>query len=179
MRHHRIWTWREEPEHPGPKTNLGDCLTPEHVVPSKFIIPDDQVQTWRRLKGAKREARVHRASGGAYYYSEGAIAFPDDPDAPARTILTNEGGRTPSRSKHVVETSPGRFRRLTPEELECLNGFPPGWTEGMPDGRRAFVMGNALVVGVVERIARVLLRDLEDQRSKLRMPLRESVRESA
>jgi hypothetical protein len=41
-------------------------------------------------------------------------------------------------------------------ELERLNGFDPGWTEGMPDGRRAFMMGNALVVGLVARVGDAL-----------------------
>jgi DNA (cytosine-5)-methyltransferase 1 len=43
---------------------------------------------------------------------------------------------------------------LLPVELERLNGFPDGWTDtGMSDRWRAFAMGNALVVGLVERIA--------------------------
>ena len=50
----------------------------------------------------------------------------------------------------------GRHRRLTPIELERLNGFPDDWTDGYSDSRRAFLMGNALVVGVVERIGAVL-----------------------
>ena len=51
----------------------------------------------------------------------------------------------------------GRLRRLLPVELERLNGFPEGWTAtGMSDRWRAFVMGNALVVGVVDRIGRGL-----------------------
>ena len=48
------------------------------------------------------------------------------------------------------------IRRLTPVELERLNMFPDNHTEGRIDGRRAFLMGNALVVGVVERIAKQL-----------------------
>ena len=41
-----------------------------------------------------------------------------------------------------------------PKELERLNGFEDDWTDsGMPDGRRAFMMGNALVVGAVARVA--------------------------
>ena len=44
-------------------------------------------------------------------------------------------------------------RRLTPVELERLNGFPDDHTEGVPDGRRAFFMGNALVCGLIEKIA--------------------------
>ena len=51
------------------------------------------------------------------------------------------------------------IRRLTPRELERLNGFPGDWTAGMSDGKRAFMMGNALVVGLVERIADELIKD--------------------
>jgi DNA (cytosine-5)-methyltransferase 1 len=57
----------------------------------------------------------------------------------------------------VIETEDGRRRRLTPIELERLNGFPDDWTKtGMPDTRRAFMMGNALVVGLVERVGKEL-----------------------
>jgi DNA (cytosine-5)-methyltransferase 1 len=48
--------------------------------------------------------------------------------------------------------------------LELLNDFPVDWTkEGldcqMTNVRRAFFMGNALIVGVVERIGLVLAAD--------------------
>ena len=79
--------------------------------------------------------------------------LPGQTDGPSRTILTGEGGATASRFKHLIQTEDGRYRRLTPRELERLNGFPGDWTAGMSDGKRAFMMGNALVVGVVERIA--------------------------
>jgi DNA (cytosine-5)-methyltransferase 1 len=70
----------------------------------------------------------------------------------------------------VVRTPSGRYRRLTPVELERLNGFPDGWTDtGMSDGRRAFMMGNALVVGLVEALGAPLLeRASEPARSVLR-----------
>jgi DNA (cytosine-5)-methyltransferase 1 len=59
----------------------------------------------------------------------------------------------------VIDAGDGRLRRLTPVELERLNGFDDGWTDtGMSDGRRAFMMGNALVVGLVDRVARELGR---------------------
>ncbi len=64
---------------------------------------------------------------------------------------------TPSRFKHVIDAGDGRLRRLTPLELERLNGFPDDWTDtGMPGGRRAFMMGNALVVGLVSRVGEAL-----------------------
>jgi DNA (cytosine-5)-methyltransferase 1 len=137
---------------------LADVLLPEEEVPEEFFIRDSQLPQWQYLKGAKREERV-AANGHVYHYSEGGIPFPDRTDVASRTILTGEGGTSPSRFKHVVQTSDGRYRRLTPVELERLNGFDDGWTEGMPDGRRAFMMGNALVVGVVEQVGRSLAID--------------------
>ena len=69
--------------------------------------------------------------------------------------------RTPSRFKHMIQVEDGRYRRLTSRELERLNGFPDDWTlTGMPEGRRAFMMGNALVVGLIERVGAELLRAL-------------------
>ena len=50
------------------------------------------------------------------------------------------------------------LRRLTPLELERLNMFPENHTalEGISNTKRAFFMGNALVVGVVQKIANIL-----------------------
>jgi DNA (cytosine-5)-methyltransferase 1 len=156
----KVWTRRLEPEFEGECKLLRDVLVPENEVPAEFFIPDEQLDAWRYLKGSKREKRTHKKSGGTYHYAEGPLPFPDPLDRPARTVLTAEGGTSPSRFKHVVETPSGRYRRLTPVELERINGFPDGWTEGMSDGKRAFCMGNALVVGLVERVGRVLLGEL-------------------
>lgn len=154
MRDGRVWTYKVRSSYAGPRTVLGDVLVPERDVPREYFIPKRQVPQWRYLKGAKREARTVERNGFRYFYSEGALPFPDPLDRPSRTILTGEGGSSPSRFKHVVETPSGRLRRLVPVELERLNGFPDGWTDtGMPDPRRAFCMGNALVVGLVNRIA--------------------------
>jgi DNA (cytosine-5)-methyltransferase 1 len=165
MRGGVVHTARLEPVHRGRRRTLGDVLLPDEQVPDEFFIPDSQQPAWRRLKGAKKEKRVDKRSGFEYHYSEGGIAYPDPVDRPSRTILTGEGGTSASRFKHVVEGDSGRLRRLVPEELEVLQGFPRGWTamrdDGtrIPDGRRAFFMGNALVVGVVERIGKQLAAD--------------------
>jgi DNA (cytosine-5)-methyltransferase 1 len=155
MSDRRVWTRRVSVASSNKQQTLGDVLVREEEVPPEFFIPDGQIEQWRYLKGPKSEERV-AANGHVYRYSEGGIAFPDRTDIASRTILTGEGGTSPSRFKHVVETSDRRLRRLTPVELERLNGFPDDWTKGMPDGRRAFMMGNALVVGVVERVGREL-----------------------
>ena len=90
-------------------------------------------------------------------FSEGGLIFPDPLDKPSRTIITGEGGRTPSRFKHVV-LKDGKYRRLVPKELERLNMFPDDHTklDGITDQKRAFFMGNALVVGIVEKLGRQL-----------------------
>ncbi len=99
------------------------------------------------------------------------MAFPDLLTKPSRTILTGEGGTAPSRFKHIIKTRKG-FRRLTPVELERLNGFPDDWTKFTADGmelsevRRAFLMGNALVIGLVEKVGQVLAQEIKRSKSK-------------
>ncbi len=89
------------------------------------------------------------------------MAFPDYLDRASRTIITGEGGASPSRFKHIVLTPSGRYRRLTPIELERLNMFPDNHTKGATDTRRAFLMGNALVTGIVERISIQILKHFD------------------
>ena len=52
----------------------------------------------------------------------------------------------------------GRLRRLVPEELEVLNGFARGFTDiaGITPAKRGFLMGKALVTGLVTAIGRAL-----------------------
>jgi DNA (cytosine-5)-methyltransferase 1 len=157
----QVWTRSLRPASGRDPQVLLDILQDESEVPETYFIPDSQLKQWAYLKGRKAEPRVHKGSGTEYFYAEGAIPFPDPTDQPSRTILTAEGGTTPSRFKHVVETPSGRLRRLTPTELERLNGFPDGWTDtGMPEGRRAFMMGNALVVPLVQMVAEKLFDDV-------------------
>lgn len=125
-------------------------------VDERFYIPAGQMEKWTYMKGAKRVPRVSKA-GFEYTFSEGPIAFPDPLDRPARTMLTSEG--TANRSTHaILDPATGRMRRLTPLECERLNGFPDGWTDtGMPERQRYFIMGNALVVPLIQRMGRRLL----------------------
>ncbi|MGL5174506.1 MAG: DNA cytosine methyltransferase, partial [Olsenella sp.] len=104
--------------------------------------------------------RVDKKTGHEYFYSEGSMAFPDLPENPSRTILTGEGGSGASRFKHIIQVD-GRYRRLVPDELDQLQGFPAGWTDtGMTDGQRAFCMGNALVVGIPHLIGKAITEKL-------------------
>ena len=142
----------------GVHKTLRDVIVKDSEVPEQFFIEDSTLERWEYLKGAKREPRVAK-NGHEYVYSEGPVAFPDDLDKPSRTILTSEGGSGASRMKHVVRGDSGRLRRLVPDELDALQGFPSGWTQGMTDSQRAFCMGNALVVGIPHLIGMEIARD--------------------
>lgn len=147
------------PVYDGPIQTLGDILVDEEFVPEEFYISDEELPKWQYEKGAKKINRVSK-EGYEYVFSEGGMAFPDYLDKPSRTMITGEGGASPSRFKHVVQTPSGRYRRLIPIELERLNMFPDNHTyhPEVSDGRRAFLMGNALVCGVVEVVGKSLYR---------------------
>ena len=114
------------------------------------------------MKGGKKEKRIAK-NGFEYNYSEGPIAYPDYLDQPSRTMLTSEGSK--NRSTHVVrDPETNRLRILTPVECERINGFPDNWTNtGMSDKKRNFMMGNALVVGIIERLGKEIENIIEKE----------------
>ena len=114
---------------------------------------------WQYLKGPKNQYKYNKAQGYKYRYSEGKMDLLDSLEKPSRTIITGEGGASPSRFKHLImDPITNKERRLRPVELETLNMFPKNHTkhDNVTDTKRAFFMGNALVVGIVERIGLIL-----------------------
>lgn len=157
MMDRHVYSVDAEPVYDGPRQTLGGNLIDEKLVPEDFFISEKELPKWEYEKGAKKIERVSK-EGYKYMFSEGGMAFPDSLDQPSRTIITGEGGSSPSRFKHVVKTKSGRYRRLLPIELERMNMFPDNHTlhPDVSDGRRAFLMGNALVCGIVEQIGKSL-----------------------
>lgn len=174
----KFFTTKLKPKYRGKHKLLKDIISPSSKEHLPFIIDknkklknplfkrqmDGEIYNiltewdmWCYLKGSKKEQKTNRTQGYTYKYAEGAMIFPDDLEKPSRTIITGEGGSAPSRFKHVIEQE-GNFRRLTPVELERLNMFPDNHTklEGISNSKRAFFMGNALVVGVIEKIGKSL-----------------------
>ncbi len=157
----RITTIKTSPDYDGKSIVLGDLIQNGEVT-DDFYINDEELDKWIYLKGSKKEIRKN-SQGFEYHYSEGGMIFPDPLDRPSRTIITGEGGRSASRFKHVIQTQKG-YRRLSPIELERLNMFPDDHTklEGILDTKRAFFMGNALVVGVIEKIGTTLIKKIQN-----------------
>lgn len=156
-----VHTLKTKPHYKGEKTILRDLLQNGEVTEEFFIDPE-KLPRWEYLKGSKKEVRKTK-EGFEYNYSEGGMIFPDSLDRASRTIITVEGGKAPSRFKHVVKTKRG-LRRLTPLELERLNMFPDNHTqlEKVSNTKRAFLMGNALVVGIVEKIGAALYEQVQN-----------------
>ncbi len=120
----------------------------------KSKIPKKILKSWSYVKGAKHEIRETQ-SGHQFNYDEGAIPFPDNLESPSRTMLTSEGSKSPNRISHVVkDPNTMKHRVLTPIECEKLNGFKKNWTKikDITDSKRYFFMGNALVVGLIEKM---------------------------
>lgn len=164
MMDRHVYSVDAEPVYDGPRQTLGGNLVDENIVPEDFFITEKELSKWQYEKGAKKINRVSK-EGYEYVFSEGGMAFPDHLDQPSRTIITGEGGAAPSRFKHVVKTKSGRYRRLLPIELERMNMFPDNHTlhPDVSDGRRAFLMGNALVCGIVEQIGKSLYQFIFDE----------------
>lgn len=164
MMNRKVYSVDAEAVYDGTCQTLGGNLVDEAFVPEEFFISNEDLPKWQYEKGAKKINRVSK-EGYEYVFSEGSMAFPDYLDKPSRTMITGEGGTAPSRFKHVVRTPSGRYRRLIPIELERLNMFPDNHTlhPEVTDGRRAFLMGNALVCGIVEQIGKSLYRFIYDE----------------
>lgn len=160
MTKYNIYTCKTMPRMTDPIT-LGQILL-ETYVDNHFFLTDLQNAKFTYLKGAKKIPRKS-ASGYEYMYSEGAMSYPDSVDKPGRTMLTSEG--TINRSTHVVvDKITGKLRLLTPTECERLNQFPDNWTDTMNEKRRYFMMGNALVTGIIKKLGYSISQyiDLED-----------------
>lgn len=127
----------------------------ERDVDEKYYLVGDRLEKFEYLKGSKKVLRKSK-DGHEYIFSEGAIAFPDPINLPARTMLTSES--SVNRSSHVIrDPQTGMLRLITPLEAERIQGFEDDWTNtGMPEKFRYFCMGNALVVPMVTRMGHTL-----------------------
>lgn len=127
----------------------------------EYLVTNEKLEKWKYLKGGKRIERKTKA-GHSYIYSEGNMAFPENMEEPARTLLTSEG--TTNRSSHIIyDNKQKKYRTLTEIECEIIQMFPPNWTDTMPKRNRYFMMGNALVTGIISRLEPTLKKIIENE----------------
>ncbi len=144
----RAYSVRTDPVKEEP-TTLGKIV--ESDVDEHYYLTDKQIEQFGYLRASKKIPRL-RPDGTEYMYSEGSMSPYDEMSLPGRTMLTSEG--SVNRSTHILkDPTTGNLRILTPVECERMNMFPDNWTaSGMPENRRYFMMGNALVTGIISRL---------------------------
>lgn len=159
MLDYKVITAKLTANYEGHIKTLGECLDSNNVPEYCYKA---NVKKFEYLKGAKKLERT-AANGHKYFYSEGPVPFPDKLDTPARTMLTSEG--TVNRSSHLIlDPVSNKNRILTPIECERLDEFPDNWTNtGMPDKRRYFMMGNALVCGLIKTIGEQINQIIDNE----------------
>lgn len=158
-----IYTFKTEPDCDEIST-LGDIME-KGEVNEKYFLTDEKLERMEYLKGGKKIKRT-KPNGDKYFFREGSIAFPDHQDKPARTILTSESSI--NRSTHIIkDVQTGRLRTLTPAEAERIQMFPDDWTNvnapSMTERRRYFMMGNALVVGIVQKLGEHISKIIDEE----------------
>ena len=147
----KVYTVKTVPVQSKPIT-LGEIAEKEGVD-AHYFLNESQRKKYEYLRGSKKIPRIDK-NGFEYMYSEGSMSPYDDLALPARTMLTSEG--TTNRSTHIImDPQKNKLRLLTPVECERINQFPDNWTNsGMPEKRRYFMMGNALVCGIIKKIGK-------------------------
>lgn len=132
-------------------------------VDQYFYLNEIKKNKFKYLRGSKKIPRID-SNGFEYTYSEGAMSPFDDINLPGRTMLTSEG--SVNRSTHIIkDPKTNNLRILTPIECERLNQFPDDWTNtGMPEKKRYFMMGNALVCGIISKIGDIIFEILKDEK---------------
>jgi len=131
-------------------------------VDDHYFLSESQRKKYEYLRGSKKIPRKDK-NGFEYTYSEGAMSPYDELSLPARTMLTSEG--TTNRSTHIIkDPKEDKLRILTPVECERINQFPDNWTNsGMPEKRRYFMMGNALVCGIIKKIGNQINQIIDEE----------------
>lgn len=132
-------------------------------VSNEYFLDKEKRSKFKYLRGAKKIPRVDKKTGHKYIYSEGSMSPYDDLNLPSRTMLTSEGST--NRSTHIIlDPQKNKLRLLTPVECERLNQFPDNWTDtGMSKNKRYFMMGNALVCGVISKLGKIIEKIIEDE----------------
>lgn len=142
-------------------TTLGKIA--QQGVDDHYYLSEARLAKFEYLRGSKKVPRVSKTTGHEYLYSEGSMSPYDSLDLPARTMLTSEGST--NRSTHIIkDPKTNKLRLLTPIECERLNQFPDDWTNtGMSQGKRYFMMGNALVCGIIEKLGEEISSIIDEE----------------
>lgn len=81
---------------------------------------------------------------------EGDCSQSTKPASAIRCLTTRGKGRNSIYDDYVFEGPEWGFRSFTHTERGSLQGFPPGWFDGLPHSARERIVGNAITVPVAK-----------------------------
>ena len=105
----------------------------------EFVAGFDQQETIDRFVGACKNAKVVESACQAY-----------EKKATPLLCLNTSRLRVDCRENYVFEGPVRGIRVFTHNERESLQGFPAGWTDGIPNTSRERGVGNAVTVPVAK-----------------------------
>ena len=79
------------------------------------------------------------------------------PATPIRCLTTRGKGRNSIHDDYVYEGPAWGIRVLTHTERESLQGWPVGWTDGLPHSARERITGNGVTAPVAKYIGKLLM----------------------
>ncbi len=153
-----IETFKVSSVYNGKKTYINDVLLSDGDF-KDLILTENQKEKIFSLKDGGKTKRIK--NGYEYFYAMGSMRRYDNKEnTPARTMLTSESSI--NRSTHIIKINEDTYRFIHPIEAERFNEFPDNWTSSVESlKKRYFLMGNALVVGLVEKIGKNIKYFLE------------------
>ena len=78
------------------------------------------------------------------------------PAAAVRCLTTRGKGRNSIHDDYVYEGSERGLRSFTHTERELLQGWPIGWTDGLPHSARERMTGNGVTAPVAEWLGKII-----------------------
>ncbi|CAB4195939.1 S-adenosyl-L-methionine-dependent methyltransferase [uncultured Caudovirales phage] len=120
--------------------------------PARFadaLDPATDPKYWLSQRGIDYMNRPAGSSGMTHFQRHGM-------ESTREKSLTIPRSASKGIPYNVVRLPDGSMRRLTPEEVEGLFGFPQGYTAGLPDSTRLGLLGNSFSVPVINHILKAL-----------------------
>lgn len=145
------------------KIYLKDLLE-KNGKPDKYIIKRDDIRIFDYAPRLKKDifgdypmkpiqiGVINKGGQGERIYS---------PEGHAITLSSQGGG---AASKTGAYKTNGVIRKLTPKECLAIMGFPPNFKMPVTDRQAYTLIGNSVVVPVIESIAKEIIKKLENIR---------------
>ena len=116
----------------------------------EFVAGFDNKETLDRFRRICENTKTNKSNGEKRSKNTAALLG-----------INTRRGRSGYRENHVFEGPKRGLRVLSHNERESLQGFPAGWTDGIPNSARERSVGNAVTVPVAkwlgERIVEALI----------------------